>query len=1455
MANARVFNNTATLTIGPDVVNFGSSDDNAVYAPDATLSAGDTIEAGSGGGNTLFLTGTGTFDLTLPAVLTGIATVDGDPTANQTIFLRAGLPVTLDVGSGNDTVTIANTADNVQGGSGDNTINVATNLLGATLSGSTNPFASLNITDGSAASATLGANITNFGYVDLFTSNFALNLGSLDAPTVFITGDGAAITNDSVVLTYANQTVTDYTGNNTITFAGGTETLVSNYFGDGNAQPGDTLLDFNSTDTIDLPSLAFNTASVSVTPLYDPAAGTLDVQVHDTATGVYTDQYYTLTGLFTNSFGFSTEADASGNTQIVYTGAVFETPANPTPTQPVYYVPALAPGSLVESNGIAAGTSVLFPGSLTLQGLGLTTSNNTGNNQTDVVAGGKLYLLEQGLLDGTAIYVSDGTPPGTTLLTDLGAQQALAANSLGAAGSGDLAFLTEQHTGTAADAASGGFNGAYTVTLWTSNGTASGTTPLASFASTTGELPVTAVYKGSSAGQYYFVATTGAGDNQMFATNAAGTGVSALADLGGPQQPTDFHAFAAGGATWSLNGVLYVSDGTAAGTGAVLGTSNPGTGSLVVEGVLGTYNNDPVIAFGYFGTGNTVNVGIESGGKVANLGSIDNASGGVGSDSAVQVGTGLLVTVGDTGGFYLSDGTHPVVALTPAGLPAGATFSPLDLATPGNTARIGGLLYFFGDISQGGTHYEALFSSDGTAGNTKLVDDLQLQAGPGSLTQLTAAGDTLYFTASLTGGATYLMRSDGTDPAYPVANNGTLFFQPGGLITGPLTADTPVPTPGTFTLTTGTDNLVGTPYNDTFTAATATLTPGDVIEGNGGLDTLVLSGAGTFDLSAPATLTGITEVVSNPGGVSGTSQAITLRNGTAFTVRVADASLINGAANSDTVIGTSLQTFGGAYTTVVHVGGTQETIDVSHAIVDTSSANAGALLIGPSALNITDTAQPIVLNAADQLSGTILTLAGASNLSIQGAPGNFHFDNFVRVQEATGGNTIALGDNGSYTIDAAGTGGDTIDEAGSSANYGLVGTTAQLQGDTINGIAPANVGSIDITDMNASLATRSYGNGTLTVTDGTHTDTFFIPYAGATSSNFHLASDGGSGTIVTVTCYAEGTRLRTPSGEMPVETLRPGDPVLTEAGAARPVRWVGRRHIDLTRHPRPDLAQPIRIRAGAVASGVPQRDLLVSPDHALWIDGALIPARLLLNGASVVRETRLAAVTYFHVELDSHDLVLAEGLAAETYLDTGNRDSFENGGGAMRLHPDFAGMALDVAPEIVAPRSHALAARAGVAASPAAAHTTDAAPIVIAGDRRIRPVHAAAGRLCFPLPPGATRLRLVSRAAEPSALRPWLDDRRRLGIAVTRLRLHGGASFVDVALDGPHLAGGWWDVERTGRGAHRWTDGDAVLILPKVADHGVADYLEVSAFPLDAYPLAATEDAAGATGWGRRAAV
>lgn len=215
--------------------------------------------------------------------------------------------------------------------------------------------------------------------------------------------------------------------------------------------------------------------------------------------------------------------------------------------------------------------------------------------------------------------------------------------------------------------------------------------------------------------------------------------------------------------------------------------------------------------------------------------------------------------------------------------------------------------------------------------------------------------------------------------------------------------------------------------------------------------------------------------------------------------------------------------------------------------------------------------------------------------------------------------------------------------------------------------------TIDLANLNISSATIN-ANNTLIATIATGGTQAYLLTGDFSGETVHTTSDRGAGTdliLQEAACYAEGTRIRTPLGETPIERLGPGDLVLTAGGIARPATWIGRRCIDIARHPAAERVCPIRIAPHAFGPDVPGRVLRLSPDHAMLLEGHLIPIRLLVNGMTVAYETACRAVTYFHVELESHDILIAENLPAESYLDTGNRLMFD--GPSMILHPSFLG--------------------------------------------------------------------------------------------------------------------------------------------------------------------------------------
>jgi hypothetical protein len=151
-------------------------------------------------------------------------------------------------------------------------------------------------------------------------------------------------------------------------------------------------------------------------------------------------------------------------------------------------------------------------------------------------------------------------------------------------------------------------------------------------------------------------------------------------------------------------------------------------------------------------------------------------------------------------------------------------------------------------------------------------------------------------------------------------------------------------------------------------------------------------------------------------------------------------------------------------------------------------------------------------------------------------------------------------------------------------------------------------------------------------------------------------------------CFLGGTMIATPAGEIPIKQLRPGDKILTAAGETRAITWIGGGHVLATRGRR-GAATPIIVRKGAFADNVPTRDLAVTRRHAFAFAGALIPIEFLVNHRTILWDDHTQAIELFHIELPTHDILLANGAPAESYRDDGNRWLFQNASSGWGLPP------------------------------------------------------------------------------------------------------------------------------------------------------------------------------------------
>ncbi|WP_317214086.1 Hint domain-containing protein [Gluconobacter sp. GP1] len=375
----------------------------------------------------------------------------------------------------------------------------------------------------------------------------------------------------------------------------------------------------------------------------------------------------------------------------------------------------------------------------------------------------------------------------------------------------------------------------------------------------------------------------------------------------------------------------------------------------------------------------------------------------------------------------------------------------------------------------------------------------------------------------------------------------------------------------------------------------------------------------------------------------------------------------------------------------------------------------------------------------------------------------------------------------------------------------LVVSGTSMPTNTISGWSPKD--TIDLASIPQASVT-SVSTTASGITFYTTGGTYSLNVPGASSYGYTLSSDSNGGLIYT-TCFAEGTSLTTPDGEATVETLVPGTLVMTPKGAM-PVKWLGHRSITVADQRVPEENWLVRIRESALADGVPSRDLLVTQEHCMVFEGKLVPARMLVNGVSILIDRTINSYTYYHVELESHEAVWAENALTESYLDTGNRSQFDNHAVTAIFGGSKAGgsetLPLETSRAFVEPIHAAIAARAASAAPQPELTTDPDLHLVTNFGQIIRPLRQANDRVTFMIPANVATVRLVSRTSRPSdTIGPFVDDRRDLGVLVGDVSLFASRQTISLTahLSLSHLSG-WHGLESS---RYRWTDGDAALSL------------------------------------------
>ncbi|QTL02635.1 Hint domain-containing protein [Aquabacter sp. L1I39] len=391
---------------------------------------------------------------------------------------------------------------------------------------------------------------------------------------------------------------------------------------------------------------------------------------------------------------------------------------------------------------------------------------------------------------------------------------------------------------------------------------------------------------------------------------------------------------------------------------------------------------------------------------------------------------------------------------------------------------------------------------------------------------------------------------------------------------------------------------------------------------------------------------------------------------------------IDGTPESDLIYGTNAD-FTGEYTGLT-LYGEGDNDSIYGGLMGNSAAYGGA--------------------GADYLDGSSsyssVFYGGEGDDRIQGGGVNntFYGDNGLdEIYAGASENGTFYGGGGSNTFSADQAVGSVTyygGDVGDIVNAGSIGTNTSLNAyggsgsDVFN--AQAAQGNVNFYGGEGSDVYHADSASNVSVSDAAGTDSLYLDYSrslytvradkdlnaldltdnGAHQNVFTQGIDdfyfsNGDGTYTHYTydelaCFLTGTRIRTPGGEVAIETLKAGDLVLTTTGEAKPVLWVGHRTV-ATRFAHPLTALPIHIRPDALDRGLPERDLFVSPDHAFFIGGMLVQAGALVNGVTITRHRDLPETfTYYHVELLDHDLIYAEGLPAETFIDNLERETFDN---------------------------------------------------------------------------------------------------------------------------------------------------------------------------------------------------
>jgi Ca2+-binding RTX toxin-like protein len=304
---------------------------------------------------------------------------------------------------------------------------------------------------------------------------------------------------------------------------------------------------------------------------------------------------------------------------------------------------------------------------------------------------------------------------------------------------------------------------------------------------------------------------------------------------------------------------------------------------------------------------------------------------------------------------------------------------------------------------------------------------------------------------------------------------------------------------------------------------------------------------------------------------------------------------------------------------------------------------------------------PILDNGDDSIdagAGDDLVLGEDDNDTIDGGSGDDTLDGGVDDDVVAGGagDDAIVGGQGADEM-SGGVGDDTFDVG--LFNDPIFGDTyVEGAGDTVVGGEDADDTDIDVLDLS--------DGGPLSIDFDDAVDPGGEPGESGTVTFFtDNTQNTVAGTLTfseienVIPCFTPGSLIATPKGEVPVESLREGDKVITRDNGIQEIRWVGHRTLNRDELARAPNLKPVLIKAGSLGYGLPERDMLVSPQHRVLVAGdktqlyfdeseVLVAAKHLVNHGSIQSVDTLRT-TYVHFMFDRHEVVLSDGAWTESF--------------------------------------------------------------------------------------------------------------------------------------------------------------------------------------------------------------